>query len=189
MAPPWLSPFRSALLQNRRQRTVQVATASAQDGPTVRTVILRRVQDDGTLVFFADVRSEKVAHLSQDDRTEVHTWWTKGRAQFRLRGRAQISTSDEDPIRQELWMDLREEDLVRFLGPPPGEEQDLESPLPKPPDALEPEDPRLERIAETFATVRVVPELVDVLVLDPDGHIRTRHILSEGRWSTTRVHT
>lgn len=182
--PPWLPGFRAALEQNRRQRSVQVATGSPDRGPTVRTVILRRVLDDGTLVFFTDTRAEKVAQLWADDRVEVHAWWTKGRVQYRLRGRATVSTREEDDLRTELWRALAEEDLVRFFGPPPGSPRGS---TPPPASARLDPDPRLETPAETFAAVRVHPSRVDVLVLDPEGHTRTLHTLDDRAWTSTET--
>jgi pyridoxamine 5'-phosphate oxidase len=177
--PPWLSELRATLARNHRQRAVQVATANAARGPAVRTVILRRVEDDGTLVFFTDSRSEKVEQLWDDDRVEVHGWWTKGRVQFRLRGRAVLSTAADDALRTEIWQGLAEEDLVRFLGPAPGSAADAP---PSPGEA-----PPLDGPAETFALVRVRPERVDVLRLDPAGHSRDLFTLSEGAWSARSV--
>ncbi len=174
--PPWLPLLRATLTANRRQRAVQVATACPERGPTVRTVILRRVGDDGSLVFFTDARSEKMGQLEHDPRLEVHGWWPKGRCQFRLRGTGRV-LDPEDRLRQQIWEQLSEEDLARFFGPAPG------SPL-EPGSATE----RLDGIPSSFLVVSVQPQRVDVLRLDPGGHRRERHVLDpELGWQTEQV--
>lgn len=181
--PPWLSSFRSALRTDRRQRTVQVATASPDAGPTVRSVILRRVEDDGTLIFFTDARSEKAHQLARDDRMEVHAWRRDVRLQFRLRGRARLTTDDADPVRRELWDNLREEDLARFVGPPPG--APVEPGEDRPSTAPEAQD--LPEIPAPFAVVRLRPTRVDILSLDPAGHRRERFEQTETGWVRTEI--
>lgn len=178
--PPWLSELRAALQQNRRQRHVQVATSHPEDGPTVRTVVLRQVDDDGVLAFFTDTRSEKVRHLREDDRIEVHAWWSKGRVQFRLRGRAELSVDDGDRLRQRLWSRLQEEDLERFHGPTPGQPVEEAAPAPLAPS-------RLDAVAPNFAVVRVVPRSVDILRLDPAAHVRRRFTRIDGTWREDEV--
>ena len=177
---PWLSAFRTALTQNRRQRYVQVATASRATGPTVRTVVLRRLEDDGTLIFFTDTRSEKIAQLKEDDRMELHTWWTKGRVQFRLRGRARVSVEPSDARRKELWRELQEDDLVRFLGAAPGTARNGTPPAS---ELLAIEG----GVADTFALIRMTPEQVDVLRLHPEAHVRTRYRREGEGWAVLDV--
>lgn len=149
----------------------------------MRTVILRRVTDEGTLIFFTDTRSEKAGHLAKDDRMEIHAWWTKGRVQFRLRGRATISSEDEDPVRQELWMDLHEEDLERFFGPAPGSPRGADQER----TTVKPSEAEVDEIADTFAIVRLVPEQVDVLYLNPGGHVREHFWRQNEGWSSRSV--
>lgn len=177
--PPWVPLFRAALDRNRRRRHVQVATASRDAGPSVRTVVLRELTEDGTAVFFTDTRSEKVSDLRADPRVEIHGWWPKGHEQFRLRGEASISTRDDDPVRNQLWQTLHEDDLARFYAGPPGH------PLSEGPG------PSLDAIpsgiAPTFAVVRVRPSSVDRLVLDPAGHTRERFARVNGVWIRTEI--
>ncbi|MEL6183514.1 MAG: pyridoxamine 5'-phosphate oxidase family protein [Myxococcota bacterium] len=179
MSPPWLPELRAALARNRRHH-VQVATADPRLGPTVRTVVLRRVDEDGVLAFFTDARSEKSDQLRSDARAEILAWWPKGRVQFRWRGRASLSVDPKDPLRQQMWEALREEDAARFCGPAPG------APVEAPRAAST--EGEASGIPATFAAVRLVPEEVDILRLDPGDHTRRRFTRPDATtWATEEI--
>lgn len=153
---------------------------SPADGPAVRSVVLRRLLEDGCLVFTMDSRSEKVRHLREDPRVELHAWWTKGRTQFRFRGEAELSDRAEDSMRKNLWEALSEEEKARFMGPPPGlvrEEADSRQ-------ALAAHERGPAQPPTTYLVARVLAKQVDILRLDPQGHTRTIFMKCGDAWTT-----
>lgn len=113
---------------------VQLATVSPEGIPSVRTVILRGLSDDGTAWFVTDARTEKVAELERNPRVALHVFWPDGGEQFRLSGRARVhgarADAPFDALRAEFWAGLSAETKRLFFGPPPGRQL---GPLPPPP--------------------------------------------------------
>lgn len=140
---------------------MQVATVSPEGLPSIRSVWLRGLSDDGTVWFFTDARSEKVAELTSGGQAALHTWWDATREQFRLTGHAVVHGAHaEGPfaaLREELWAKLPEAERRDFLGSPPGRALGPPPLSVTPPSAAPPE----------FAVVAVDVALVDWLRLGP----------------------
>lgn len=121
---PWLSAFRAAMDSSAPANRMQVATVSPEGLPSIRSVYLRGLSDDGTVWFFTDARAGKVAALQGGGHVALHTWWDATREQFRLTGRAAVHGPRADGpfarLRQEFWEQLPLAQRGDFTGPPPG---------------------------------------------------------------------
>jgi len=167
MTTPWLSAFRAAMDQSEAARggaganRMQVATVSPEGLPSIRSVYLRGLSDDGTVWFFTDSRTEKVAELKASGQVALHTWWDVTREQFRLTGRAAVHGAHaEGPfakLREEFWGQLPLAERGDFAGPPPGRA------LGPPPLSVVP----APVAPPEFAVVAVDVALVDWLRLGP----------------------
>jgi hypothetical protein len=124
MSAPWRQPFESALERNAPQRELQVATASPEGLPSVRTVLLRGLSVEGFPYFFTDLRSRKANHLAENPRVALHVWFRGSGEQFRLTGRATLHGWKAEgafaALRLQGWQQLDREEQFLYVGPPPG---------------------------------------------------------------------
>lgn len=74
--------------------SMAVATVDVSGAPTVRNVLLRRLDDDGRLEFFTNRDSRKGVDLAGDDRVAVLFSWLALHRQIRIEGSA-TPTDDE----------------------------------------------------------------------------------------------
>lgn len=205
--PPWLSLWRAALLRNKRERYVQVATVSPDGLPQVRTVVLRGTGHMGEPYFYTDTRSEKAAALAERPQAELHVYWSKTKEQFRLRGKVMFTvsqdTSGQDNARQdnaqqdnaqqdntwqnrrrELWHAQREPARQLLLGAPPGTPlADLEGDLEQHYASL---DTSQSDPPDTFALVAITPNWLDYLKL-AQPQLRQQYYLTEAGWQGGQV--
>lgn len=135
-----------------------------EDGPEVRSVVLRDIQvDRRELVFYADARSPKVAQLRADPRGQLLCWSEPLGWQLRLRCRVDVATDGLDVTTR--WAQIRHRPAAHdYLSPlAPG------SPLEAPAAPLAP-----ERVRESFAVLTATVEAIDWLELHAQGHRRAR---------------
>jgi pyridoxamine 5'-phosphate oxidase len=135
-----------------------------EDGPEVRSVVLRDIQvDRRELVFYADARSPKVAQLRADPRGQLLCWSEPMGWQLRLRCRVEVATDGLDVTTR--WARIRHRPAAHdYLSPlAPG------SPLEAPAAPLAP-----ERVRESFAVLTARIEAIDWLELHAQGHRRAR---------------
>ncbi len=158
-----------------------------EQGPDLRTVVLRAVDaDTRVLQFHSDRRSRKVEALRENDRIAWHGWDEEAREQIRLYGTATVHLDDE--VAADLWETQSPESLAVYVRPPaPGRSLD------EPDDGLRPvvesEPVTEEDVAsgrQYFAVIRTVIDQMEWLHLHPDGHYRARFDYSgdevEGSW-------
>lgn len=75
-----------------------LATMS-ENGPEARTLALREADEaSGSLVFYTDAATPKVAELTQDPRCAVHLWDDAAQVQLRFKARATLT-----PGAAEVW--------------------------------------------------------------------------------------
>ncbi len=141
-------------------RTPVVASLTGAGAPSARVMVLRGFASaDWRLTLHTDARSSKVAGLTGDDRVELVFWDPKPGWQLRVAGRAAIET---DPSAfDRLSAEARR---AYAVDPPPG------TPLDGPHGYAHAADDAPAR----FRAMRVTPETLDALSLDPDGHRRAR---------------
>lgn len=156
-----------------------LATIAEGDAPSLRTVILRSVDEAGrTLGFFTDARSPKVAELTQNPRASLLFYDPRCDMQLRLTGTVEIRLGDEA-----AWTRAAPPSRRAYLvTAPPG------TPSPEPVSGL-PADaegviPPLERLEEgrvNFALIAFRVEESDMLVLSRAGNRRARFRHGGGR--------
>ncbi len=147
-------------------RRAALATVG-EDGPEVRSVVLRDIQADRReLVFYADARSPKVAQLRADPRGQLLCWSEPLGWQVRLRCRVEVATDGLDVTTR--WARIRHRPAAHdYLSPlAPG------SPLEAPAAPLAP-----ERVRESFAVLTARVEAIDWLELHARGHRRARFVM------------
>lgn len=141
----WLSAFEAAAQHsNEADSRLVVATVSPDGIPSLRTVTLRGISQDGEPFFVTHSRSRKVDHLEYNPRVALLAWYSKTREQFRLSGSAALWGAGAHgtwaSTRQGLWTKLEMGEKHGFLGPPPGRpyvpQRPLKVPALPPPEFL-----------------------------------------------------
>lgn len=163
--------------------TPTVAT-TRQGGPVLRTVVLRTVDKEGSVLGFnTDRRSPKCADLKAEPRLAWHFYDRDRKTQIRIVGIATLHTDDE--VATVAWNEvtaLGRRCYGQPLGPGVASE-DADIPLPDLP-ALEAEDPTVVAACRAnFCTVRCTVTDIDWLHLRFEGHRRARFTRDDDGWT------
>ena len=139
-----------------------------ENQPIQRTVVLRKVLKDFTLVFFTDSRSAKVEQLLKNSNSSALFYHPKQMVQLRLNGKSEFVESD---VNSDLWNNIqgnaRRDYTTKYK---PG------SPL-KSPDCLLYDDAN-----NYFKVVHFVPESLEFLQLKRPNHLRLCYRRCNGHW-------
>jgi pyridoxamine 5'-phosphate oxidase len=150
------------------------------------TVVLREaLRDNNSIVFYTDLRSEKVAEIEQDNRVTIIKYNEEGRVQVILRGTADIY--HQNATTQHYWNKDGYKGRRSYLAQPAPS-----SVINEPEDGLEYLSGRefnetdMEGY-ENFAVVKVQVLAVEFLKLDREGNRRARFTLNsnnewQGQW-------
>ena len=85
----WITRLRNAIEQENsdRPQVMTLATVSRKGSPRARSVICRKISDDGDIWITSDARSKKGEQIRKDQRVELVLWLPRVRRQYRLRVR------------------------------------------------------------------------------------------------------
>lgn len=191
MTAPWRSPLVRALHRNRSKphsRYLQLATVTPEGYPANRTVVFRGFLDfQDSLKFITDLRSDKIAHIQHQSRSEACWYFTKTREQFRLTGTLSLVTSEAREsnlqlARQTTWQNLSPAARTQFAWPTPKEPQAKSVAFDIPaPSAANP--------LPNFCLLLLTPIKVDHLELRGEPHNRYLYHLEadDNTWSIQAV--
>jgi pyridoxamine 5'-phosphate oxidase len=168
---PWLDILRESLDAEYadRPRIATLATVDAQHRPRARSVILRRIDHDGTLTIVSSAHSQKNAQLRHTPSAELVLYLPTRREQFRLFGHVTlIGRGDDEAARQAFWTSLSDPARATFYWPTIGQPTDNTAPVPA---ALPPTTP----MPDHFELIRLHPAQVEHLTTASLPHQRTRY--------------
>lgn len=104
--------------------SASLATADKVARPSVRTITLSAVLDDG-LVFFANMDSGKGKQISQNPRVALCLFWAPMQQQVTIEGDAEILPDDES---ESLWQKRsRESRIAAWIYDHGGEHEDADT--------------------------------------------------------------
>jgi PPOX class probable FMN-dependent enzyme len=168
MEIPWLQPFRAAAASEPGRPTIiALATVDAAGDPQVRSVVCRRIDDDGRLWITSDARSAKHDELVHRPRAAAVAWFPATREQFRFNGGVRIIDSNaNDPAAEKIWRDLPPATRAMFYWPPPGQPRAPADAFVESADATEP--------PASFEVLVLQPDRVEHLSLAVHPHQRRR---------------
>ncbi len=166
--------------QGHPMRLFYLATIGKQQKPKLRTVVLRRITDPLDIWFYTDRRSIKVEEIQRDPGVSALFYHPQKKLQVVLYGTAE-AVSDA-AIQSRLWNELPPHAHMDYQGiSPPGTrifEEGMHNHR---------SDPALGNAY--FQPVVIRLERLDVLQLDPEGHIR--YVFERGEsqdsWTGIRV--
>ncbi len=174
----WIGRLRKALdaEYGDRPRVGVIATVDRHGAPHARSVVCRRIEDDGSLWIASDARSGKNMHVRHESRAELAFWLPGLRQQYRVAGVVSVlCATDDDPRRPELWRELSDSARALFAWPPTGR------PREEPPDAFPRAVPAEVEPPDEFEVLVIDPERVDHLDLNGHPH-RRRRWYGDGEW-------
>ena len=171
MTPPWLKAFRTAIETVKVPIILSLATVDRSGDPRVRSVVCRRVDDDGGLWMTSDARSAKNAELAAHPRAAASCLLLDLGLQFQFVGDAKIDR-DYDR-RQAVWKSLKGKTKATFLGPEPGAAR---APADHFVEDTDDEDP-----PASFSLIIMRPSQVELLDVRPSPHLRWRWVF-QSRW-------
>jgi PPOX class probable FMN-dependent enzyme len=167
----WLVELSAAMgaVQRNVPLIATLATVDWQGRPRARSVVCRRLADDGSVWIASHARSEKNEHARESKLAELVIWLAQPREQFRLFGEVGVlDAEDQTGGRLDLWQDLTDASRALFYWPTPGK------PLEPNPAAFPPGMPADKAPPEAFEVLVLRPTQVERLQLRPHPHARTR---------------
>ena len=176
----WVAALTRALAEEfgeDRPRVCTLATVDKSGAPRARSVICRRVGEDGSAWFLNDGRSEKAEHLKAVPQAEVVFWMPTVREQYRLSGSVKVvPAAPDDPVRLDFWRSLSDATRATYFWPSPGAKRIDED------DEFAREVPSTIPPPPNFHVLVLRPRRVEQLQLTPHPHRRRRWMLA-GNWS------
>jgi PPOX class probable FMN-dependent enzyme len=177
MIAPWVEIFRASIASAGAQPLVlTLATTDEAGHPNARSVVCRQMDDDGTLWFTSDARSEKVRQLLRNPSAAAVCWLASIREQFRwAAGSVELMTDTASSDVTRIWHALSPESKAMFDWPAPGEPR-------------EPNNDRFSRTRnasqppESFCVLVLRPHRVEQLRLSVHPHQRVRWTLKNHQW-------
>lgn len=182
MEVPWLEAFRSAAVREAAGRPIVLALATVDEAgdPQVRSVVCRRVDDQGAIWITSDARSAKHRQIANHGRAAAVAWFPAPREQFRFSGPVQmLDASSGSPGRTILWQSLSPETRATFLWPAPG------APRTAPDDAFARTNDDAAPPA-SFEGLILRPDLAEHLVLSTHPHRRLRWTFNR-QWNVQEI--
>ena len=187
--PPWRPLLRAARHREGRSpmaRWLQLATVAADGTPRVRTLVFRGWGSASHLDLLTDGRSAKLAELQANPAVELAWLLPKARAQFRLRGQAQIlPAAPASAEHHHHWQALTPGGRALWGWPEPG------APF-SGAEAFPAELPPETQVPANFVLLRIALQQVELLDLSAHPHRRRRWCTGDGAsdgnsWSETEL--
>jgi pyridoxine/pyridoxamine 5'-phosphate oxidase len=150
MMSNWIDELKNNIAGEYERRPAVVTLATVNQTPSgpnadARSVVVRDLRDDGTVIITSDSRSEKNAQLRLNPSATAVFWLASQRWQCIVTGEMLILDHlSNDQRRIELWQRLSDATRAMFTWPAPGERFDATGDFTRqldsgtlPPDAFE----------------------------------------------------
>ncbi|GAA3509498.1 pyridoxamine 5'-phosphate oxidase family protein [Aquimarina addita] len=158
-------------LENKEHpfRYFTLATSDINYSPRLRTVVLRNVDKDLTLMIYTDHRSKKVTHILEHEVVSLLFYDPERLLQITMRAKATIVT---DPhTLKTMWSQVPVGSRKSYTSElAPGQEI-------KDPDEIDYLDER-----HFFSAIQIIPERIEYLRLKRPNHIRVLFKKNKNNW-------
>jgi len=165
----WVNALKEDLATNAPNGpwVAALATVDELGRPHARSVVCRRVGEDGSIFFFSDARSQKNQQLRHRPDAEAVFWISGRRTQYRLTGRVEIQSDPDSAERAAFWFQLSDASRALFFWPEPGKPLEADASFPA---AI----PETSAAPPTFEVLILRTHQVERLEISPQPHRRTR---------------
>lgn len=141
----------------------------AEKFPSLRTVVLRKVQDDLSLIFYADVRSEKIRQIQANLNCCALFYHPGKMIQVKVEGIAEINSEDIDL--EEIWKSIPNHSKKDYTTiSDPGSKLN------------QPEDVQYLDRSNNFCTITIKPQRFEYLKIGHPNHTRAEFIKDNLDW-------
>ncbi|TDQ17531.1 pyridoxine/pyridoxamine 5'-phosphate oxidase [Algoriphagus boseongensis] len=166
--------YRGALDPKHPFRYLNLGTMG-EEFPEVRTVVLRKVDQDLNFYIFTDSRSEKIKSLEENPKVALHFYHPQKRVQIRIQSETEIHHQDE--LAKDLWKRVQGEAQKAYASIlPPGKEIENPEQAWDWPDAID---------DQNFTVLKFIPQTLEVLQLNGLTHLRLRFSKEGKDWKGT----
>ena len=179
----WLDMLRAALDDEfgERPRVATLATVLRRRHARARSVVCRRIDNEGRLYFASDARSGKNSQLRVNGSAEAVFWLPTRKEQYRVSGAVSvIDSTNIVTLRADIWHELSDATRASFFWPEPGTPRTID------PAAFPREVPASCAPPRCFELLVLSPDQVECLDLKPHPHERRRWFSTNG-WVGYRV--
>jgi hypothetical protein len=160
--------------KNRNSELHQCYVATNSDKfPALRTVVLRHVnQENLSIGFHTDKRSNKINEISEDSNVSVLFYDHEHKIQIRINGQAEVNHNNDSTAA--IWSNIRSFSKKCYLvEKAPGTQSEIPtSGYPPQFESILPSDAELEAGYENFTYINIQIESIEWLYLHKDGHRR-----------------
>ncbi len=147
-----------------------VLATSKNGKPSQRTVVLRKIVSDSSLVIFTDKRTQKVKDIQHNSEFSALFYDSKKLLQIRIEGKAELIT-DKEQIAS-YWHTVQEASKKDYTtGAAPG------TPI------KNPDDIHYQSKENYFCPVKLVPNTIEYLRLKRPNHLRILFSRIDTEWS------
>lgn len=163
---------RGALDPKHPFRFVSFATCN-NNGPDIRYVVLRSLEDQLHFYFFTDSRTKKVADIKKNSMVSLLFYHPSKRVQVKVIGEAILHLQNEKT--EKYWSKIQGEGQKAYNPILPSG-----TPIKDPKAAYQWQEPMDDRY---FCVIEIKPQLIEGLQLYGVSHIRMKSQLLDGKWS------
>lgn len=102
---PWIKDLRTLIRQETggEQIVCVLATADVSGKPSARCMLLRKIDDGGTMLFVSDRKTAKDDQLRARPECELVFWLPNQSTQVRVKGRGVMVDAEVDAWMREQW--------------------------------------------------------------------------------------
>ncbi|MDO6820517.1 pyridoxamine 5'-phosphate oxidase family protein [Zobellia sp. 1_MG-2023] len=165
-----LSEIKKGIAERRHPfRFFTLATMGKSGTPSQRTVVFRHFNDNLSLVFYTDKRSQKVKDIENKADVSLLFYHPENLLQIVIKGKASKITKPE--ILKEYWSavpDSNKKDYTTQVAP---------GSIIKAPDTITYLDDR-----NHFCAIEIVPDTIEYLKLKRPNHIRVLFSKTDASW-------
>ncbi|NRA93046.1 MAG: pyridoxamine 5'-phosphate oxidase family protein [Psychroserpens sp.] len=139
------------------------------DKPRQRTVVMRKMLPDFTVVVFTDSRSKKVSDIQSNSNVSALFYHPKKLMQIRLEGRAELVSDPE--LLKKHWNNIPEnsrKDYITTLAPGA--------------DLKNPDHVDYDQTNPNFCILHIIPETIEYLQLKRPNHLRVQFTKRGVKW-------
>lgn len=150
-------------------RYFTLATVGLDQVARLRTIVLRKIEDDLRITFFTDSRSKKMIHLQENKKVGLLFYDSKKLMQIRIEGMAKVIR--DAATKEKYWKDMSKSSKKEYTSATaPGTAIATLGKI----EYLEDHD--------HFCVVEITPFKIEYLKLQRPPHIRVRYSWEVDRW-------
>lgn len=162
---------RGALDSKHPFRYMNLGT-NGKDFPEIRTVVLRKVDEDLNCFVFTDFRSAKVREIQSDPLVSLHFYNAKQRVQLRIQSKALIHNQNQ--VSGKYWTQVQGDAQKAYNSIlAPGSKIETPEQAFEWPDKMD---------SQFFSVLELIPQSIEGLQLDGLNHLRINFSKKLGNW-------